>query len=120
MTEPTRAEVCAVACADTGTIANLGVGVDYQVDAGDIMVGVVADSAIASDASLSSTDDHVFSATVVNYGLTAGVNLGRWKLPRWRIAELLSLPMHPWLSDRDVDRVCELLHDLLAGRGRTP
>jgi dTDP-4-amino-4,6-dideoxygalactose transaminase len=33
--------------------------------------------------------------------------------------ELLSLPMHPWLSDRDVDRVCELLNDLLAGPGRT-
>jgi perosamine synthetase len=28
---------------------------------------------------------------------------------------LLSLPLHPWLSDGDVDRVCELLHDLLAG-----
>jgi perosamine synthetase len=34
--------------------------------------------------------------------------------------ELLSLPMHPWLSDQDVDRVCGLLHDELAGRSRTP
>jgi dTDP-4-amino-4,6-dideoxygalactose transaminase len=32
--------------------------------------------------------------------------------------ELLSLPLHPWLSDGDVDRVCELMHDLLGGRGR--
>jgi dTDP-4-amino-4,6-dideoxygalactose transaminase len=32
--------------------------------------------------------------------------------------QLLSLPMHPWLSDADVDRVCELLHELVDGRGR--
>jgi len=34
--------------------------------------------------------------------------------------QLLSLPMHPWLSDKDVDRVCGLLNDLLTGRSRTP
>jgi dTDP-4-amino-4,6-dideoxygalactose transaminase len=34
--------------------------------------------------------------------------------------ELLSLPMHPWLSDRDVDRVCGLLQELLARGSGTP
>ena len=32
--------------------------------------------------------------------------------------QLLSLPLHPWLSNGDVERVCELLHDQLGGRGR--
>ncbi len=34
--------------------------------------------------------------------------------------ELLSLPMHPWLSDQDVDRVCGLLQESLTGETRTP
>jgi dTDP-4-amino-4,6-dideoxygalactose transaminase len=33
--------------------------------------------------------------------------------------ELLSLPLHPWLSDDDADRVCELLHEVLGGRRRS-
>ena len=32
--------------------------------------------------------------------------------------QLLSLPMHPWLCDADVDRVCDLVHELVGGRGR--
>ncbi|MDX2092345.1 MAG: hypothetical protein SFX73_31065 [Kofleriaceae bacterium] len=74
------------AFANTGAFANHAVGVDYQPDAGDVMFGVVADSAIASDAQLSSDEDRVFSATVVNYGLVAGVNLARWNQPRWTLS----------------------------------
>src|SRR4051812_16761810 len=55
--------------ANTGAFANHGLGIDYQPDPNDLMFGVVADSAIASDAKLSSSDDHVLSATVINYGL---------------------------------------------------
>lgn len=73
------------AFADTGAFANHGVGVDYQPVAGDVTVGVVAGSAIASDARLSSDEERVFSATVVNYGVVAGVNLGRWRRPRWTV-----------------------------------
>ena len=73
------------AFADTGAFANHGVGVDYQPDASDVTFGVVAGSAIASDARLSSDEERVFSATVVNYGLVAGVNLGRWRHPRWTV-----------------------------------
>lgn len=70
--------------ANTGAFANHALGVDYQPDPGDLMFGIVADSAIASDAGLSS--DKVFSATVINYGLIAGANLGRWHHPRWTVS----------------------------------
>jgi hypothetical protein len=70
--------------ANTGAFANHALGVDYPPDPGDLMFGVVADSAIAADARLSS--DKVFSATVINYGILAGANLGRWNHPRWTIS----------------------------------
>lgn len=70
--------------ANTAVFANHSLGVDYQPDPNDLMLGFVADSAIAADARLSS--DKVFSATVVNYGVVASVGLGRWNLPRWTLS----------------------------------
>ena len=70
--------------ANTGAFANHGLGVDYQPDPDDLMFGFVAGSAIASDARLSS--DHVLSATVINYGVVADANLGRWHHPRWTVS----------------------------------
>ncbi len=70
--------------ADTAVFANHSLGVDYQPDPNDLMLGVVAGSAIAADARLSS--DKVFSATVVNYGIVASVGLGRWGHPRWTVS----------------------------------
>jgi hypothetical protein len=70
--------------ANTAVFANHSLGVDYQPDPNDLMLGFVADSAIAADARLSS--DKVFSATVVNYGIVASVGLGRWKHPRWTVS----------------------------------
>lgn len=70
--------------ANTAVFANHSLGVDYQPDPNDLMLGVVADSAIAADARLSS--DKVFSATVINYGIIASVGLGRWKHPRWTLS----------------------------------
>jgi hypothetical protein len=72
--------------ANTGQFANHSLGVDYQPDPNDLMIGFVADSAIASDAQLSSSSDKVFSATVINYGVTASVGLGRWNHPRWSLS----------------------------------
>jgi hypothetical protein len=69
--------------ATTGAFANHGLGVDYQPDPNDLMFGVVADTAFANDAKLSA--DHVLSATVINYGLIANANLGRWNHPRWTV-----------------------------------
>jgi len=70
--------------ANTAVFANHSLGVDYQPDPNDLMLGFVAGSAIAADARLSS--DKVFSATVVNYGIVASVGLGRWGLPRWTLS----------------------------------
>ena len=70
--------------ANTAVFANHSLGVDYQPDPNDLMLGFVADSAIAADARLSS--EKVFSATVVNYGVVASVGLGRWNLPRWTVS----------------------------------
>ena len=69
--------------ANTGAFANRGLGVDYQMDQGDAIAGVVADGAIASDAGL--TSDHPLSATLINYAVHGGVNLGRWRHPRWSV-----------------------------------
>lgn len=72
--------------ANTSAFANHSLGVDYQPHDRDVMFGIVADSALASDARLASSDEKVFSATVVNYGFTAGASLGRWNHPRWSIS----------------------------------
>lgn len=72
--------------ADTGAFANHGLGVDYQPHDNDLMFGFVADSALASDARLTGGDDRVFSATIINYGFTAGASLGRWHHPRWAVS----------------------------------
>jgi hypothetical protein len=66
--------------ANTGAFAVRGLGVDYQPDPDDIMMGVVVDGAIASDAGLST--DKPLSATVINYALNGGMNLARWNQPR--------------------------------------
>ena len=66
--------------ANTGAFAVRGLGVDYQPDAGDVIMGVVVDGAIASDAQLST--DRPLSATVINYAIHGGLNLARWHQPR--------------------------------------
>ena len=69
--------------ANTGAFADRGIGVDYLMQPGDAIAGVVVDGAIASNAGL--TSDHPLSATVINYAVHGGVNLGRWHHPRWSV-----------------------------------
>ncbi|MBL9012636.1 MAG: hypothetical protein JNL83_00575 [Myxococcales bacterium] len=71
--------------ANIAAFANHSLGVDYQPHDKDLMIGFVADSALASDARLTSSDK-VFSAAVVNYGVTLGASLGRWGHPRWSVS----------------------------------
>ena len=66
--------------ANTGAFAVRGLGVDYQPDEGDVIMGVVVDGAIASDAGLST--DRPLSATIINYAVNGGMNLARWHQPR--------------------------------------
>ena len=71
--------------ANIAAFSNHSLGVDYQPHDRDLMIGFVADSALASDARLTSSDK-VFSAAVVNYGVTLGASLGRWGHPRWSLS----------------------------------
>lgn len=72
------------AFASTTGIADRGLGVSYAVTPNQIMIGAVANGAIATDASLSSSD-HVVGGFVFNFGVMTGANLGRWGAPRWTV-----------------------------------
>ncbi|MEO8845149.1 MAG: hypothetical protein ABI591_24735 [Kofleriaceae bacterium] len=72
------------AFASTTAIADRGLGVDYAVKTNQLMVGAVANGAIATDASLASAD-HVVGGFVFNFAVMAGANLGRWGAPRWTV-----------------------------------
>jgi hypothetical protein len=72
------------AFASTTGIADRGLGVSYAVTPNQIMIGAVANGAIATDASLSSSDN-VIGGFVFNFGAMVGANLGRWGAPRWTV-----------------------------------
>jgi hypothetical protein len=71
------------AFANTSAFSDRGLGVAYIVDPGDILVGASATGALSSDAALG-TGTFVGGA-IVNLGVTAGVNLGRWDHPAWTV-----------------------------------
>jgi hypothetical protein len=72
------------AFASTSAIANHGLGVDYAVIPGELMIGFVANGEIATDASFGSSS-HELGGIVFNLAVMAGANLGRWGLPRWTV-----------------------------------
>ena len=67
---------------NTAAFANRGLGVEYDVDPGDVMVGAVANGALATDVALGSTSS-LFGGAVLNFAAMAGVNLAHWHHPRW-------------------------------------
>ncbi len=71
------------AFANTAAFADRSAGVAYLVDRADILVGTLATGALSSDAALG-TGTFVGGA-IVNLGVMAGVNLGRWDHPAWTI-----------------------------------
>jgi hypothetical protein len=71
------------AFANTAAFADRSAGVAYLVDRGDVTVGALATGALSSDAALG-TGTFVGGA-IVNLGVTAGVNLGRWDQPAWTV-----------------------------------
>jgi len=71
------------AFANTAAFSDRSAGVAYLVDRGDILVGALATGALSSDAALG-TGTFVGGA-IVNLGVTAGVNLGRWDHPAWTV-----------------------------------
>jgi len=67
---------------NSASFANRGLGIEYDVDPGDVMVGAVALGALATDIALGSTSS-LFGGANVNFAAMAGVNLARWNHPRW-------------------------------------
>jgi len=73
------------AFASTTAIADRGLGVDYAVIGTPLMIGVVANGAVPTDSSLSSSDSQVIGGFVFNFAVMIGANLGRWGAPRWTL-----------------------------------
>ena len=71
------------AFANTAAFADRSAGVAYLVDRDDVLVGALATGALSSDAALG-TGTFVGGA-IVNLGVMAGVNLGRWDHPAWTV-----------------------------------
>ena len=69
--------------ADTAAIAQRGLGVDYDPDSGDILIGATA-GGIHGDVAIGTTND-LLGGSIVNFAAMSGVNLGRWNHPRWTV-----------------------------------
>jgi hypothetical protein len=65
----------------TTQFANKSLGVDYQTQPGIIEIGAVADGALSTDEAFN-TSGRLTTGAIVNIAGMAGVNLGRWGLPR--------------------------------------
>ncbi len=68
----------------TTEFANKSLGVDYQSQPGELQIGVVADGALSTDEAFTTTSS-VTTGAIVNIGVMAGANLGRWTSPRWSV-----------------------------------
>lgn len=66
----------------TTEVSNRSLGVDYATRPGELMIGAVADGALASDAAFT-TGGHVTTGAVINFAVMTGANLARWDHPRW-------------------------------------
>lgn len=71
------------AFADTAATAQAGLGVDYDPDAGDILIGATA-GGIHGDVAIGTTNE-LLGGSILNFAGMAGVNLGRWNHPRWTV-----------------------------------
>jgi hypothetical protein len=71
------------AFANTAAFSDRSAGVAYIVDRNDILVGGLATGAVSSDAALGAGT--FVGGAIVNLGVTAGVNLGRWDHEAWTV-----------------------------------
>lgn len=71
------------AFADTAATAQAGLGVDYDPDAGDILIGASA-GGIHGDVAIGTTNE-LLGGSIINFAGMAGVNLGRWNHPKWTV-----------------------------------
>lgn len=71
------------AFANTTSFSQRGLGVDYDVDPNDILVGAAV-AGIHGDVAIGTTNE-LLGGSIINYSVHAGVNLGRWQQPRWTV-----------------------------------
>ena len=71
------------AFANTAAFAQRGLTVDYNIDPGDVVVGV-AGGGVHGDVAIGTTNS-LLGGSIINFGAMAGVNLGRWNMPRWSV-----------------------------------
>jgi len=71
------------AFADTAAAAQTGFGVDYDPDAGDVLLGMTA-GGIHGDVAIGTTND-LLGGSILNFAAITGVNLARWHHPRWTV-----------------------------------
>jgi hypothetical protein len=69
------------AFADTAAFAQRGLGADYDVDPGDILVGI-GTAGVHGDVA-NGTTNTLLGGSIINVSALAGVNLGRWRHPRF-------------------------------------
>lgn len=68
---------------NVASFAQRGLGVDYDVDTGDLIVGFTA-AGVHGDVAIGTTNE-LLGGSVLNYQLMTGVNLARWNHPRWTV-----------------------------------
>lgn len=69
------------AFANTAAFAQRGLGADYDVDAGDVLIGAAV-AGVHGDVAIGTTNK-LLGGSIINLSILAGVNLGRWNHPRW-------------------------------------
>jgi len=71
------------AFANTAAFAQRGLTVDYDMDPGDVVVGI-AGGGVHGDVAIGTTNS-LLGGSIINFGAMTGVNLGRWNQPRWSV-----------------------------------
>ena len=71
------------AFANTAATAQRGLGVDYDPDSGDLLIGASV-GGVHGDVAIGTTNS-LLGGSIVNVAAMTGVNLGRWSHPRWTV-----------------------------------
>ncbi len=71
------------AFANTAAAAQRGLGVDYDPDSGDILIGA-GGGGVHGDVAIGTTNS-LLGGSIINVAAMTGVNLGRWSHPRWTV-----------------------------------
>lgn len=79
----TRVSELLRAFGEAAAFSQRGLGVSYAVDAGDIMFGATV-AGVHGDVAIGTTNS-LLGGSFANFAGMAGVNLARWRRPRWTV-----------------------------------